>query len=412
MESNQKQQLIKKVLSNCEYDVNANIDDRKLTREANLYAQRVLKRYTGRFAINVECIREPVPIHTLDTLKDNNPLSHIKLTSPFIRSILKEFYINRREIPTIKDIESYAKDPEEVEKHPDGFIWMQMPGMKQGIIVENPERVAKRILYLKKLEEYREAGAHIIYVDMREFINIPHCSLKISQSQGIIKQPRYLDMVFLVASAKMGLIRNFFYYECDNYTVDRWLNDVVSSLDKYCVLVFQETNVEPPTEGSSKLVMSDWLSFNRIPHNPESHRGELYSLIKKFSSCSANFFLDEAMNGLGYNVLKRPCDMEELDFFYAFWQFFTTQEQCEGNNLKKLISDYVTTITIDDWQQTEKKLIETEKQKLIDDMLMEQTIDNLVTMAKDGALPKNTIGLLQCKNNWNKVYKELIIPKE
>ncbi|KAI5651627.1 hypothetical protein NE865_00871 [Phthorimaea operculella] len=306
--------------------------------------------------------------------------------------------LGRRQIPNIRTFSAYLRSTVGVVKselRECGFTWVRIPGTNNSMIIEKPEHVNRRFEYLSKLSQYRTEGRNIIYVDERN-INVNN----LLSEQYDIRQTGYYANYMIVAANRRGPIHMFFYNDLDN--TKTFLLEMSQKLKEPSVIVMGEkrhhekNNCPLPTQFSTKKEMSDFLTRNDVPHEPDMPKAELYSIIQRCKSkCVTEMYsLDQLLSGFGHVVLRRPYGSHALQFFTPFWKkaclrMMPGKGKVSQTTIKKEILDMMRDVSVVEWGKMEDDLIETESRMFTEDLQVEEIIDKIMMMAKDGNLPKN-----------------------
>ncbi|CAH0403576.1 unnamed protein product [Chilo suppressalis] len=351
--------------------------------------------------------RQPLTYSQLMHYRDHHPLIQNNLSASEFRRILKKIYLIDRNIPKLADFKIHesenTNDLCSNQKKP--FNLLSLAGTKKGIIVEDPVRVFRRTLFLKRIAEVRQENWHIIYVNtIKNFINKINKNKPTATGQKSVTE----DHLFVAVSMQLGVLEARFYH--DDSQTSKWLLNLLSHISEPCVVVMQEERIDTPTLASSKVEMSDWLTENGIPHNPNAHRGELHDLIKLTMAQGKTSRTDEIIRALGHHVLRYPDDVEELNLLCDNFFSIVSKVNLHSNKCnKKCVLDYIKEVKLEVWQEFEKHvMIDSEWFILQEDMLMEKIIDGLCMMATDGAencLEDQLIDL----PDWNRIASKFIL---
>lgn len=273
-----------------------------------------------------------------------------------------------------------------------GYKYQRFPKIKKGIIIEKPQQLNERILYLKKITQYREDGRKIFYLDERIIterkaatdnydFQMP-CSycITLCNDEGII-----------VANDKVS----WFFYDGASKFLIQFIESNLDSLPPNCVVVLGDKGYHKqhvlllPTEFSSKKQMRDWLEYNEIDHDPNMHRAELYKLIDTHKCHSkVGYYVDDILKFNGYNVVRRPFHCQYLNHFNEYWyevESFLREKHVKlqvshviGESMRQAGEKYTPAL----WKEKEKLMIKQEQRLLKEDLQVEEIVDRLCTMMK------------------------------
>ncbi|XP_039761127.1 uncharacterized protein LOC120634518 [Pararge aegeria] len=318
-----------------------------------------------------------------------------------LRDTIIDYYLVKKCLPTRDDIvkvivnvnPSYYRKISDIKKgiKTSGYKAKRLPRCTKTIIVEDPEQSLARMKYLKCIEQFRNAGAHIIYIEH-----------KLTNKNGLILESlnySYEDAILfnVAVSTSMGMISkkiekvsDIFMPACEDakyYLLTKWILDfVIPQVSVPSVFVLEDnlkTETDMPTMYSSKKIIMKWLELNDIPHNSNMHAAELFELIKR-SRC--NFFkknvLEENLKYYDHKVLLRPCKTQYLNYFNILWD----KVKFKPNSMKiELLNKF------SNWEELEKAIIEIEQNTLKEDIEVHNTIEKILTIAKHERIPYDYI---------------------
>lgn len=376
----------KKVQRLCEVDLYLIYQATKLAGDQN--RKLCLKRW-----LNELSLQEKQPYHIPDGV-------------PYLRKPFVNAYLVRRRIP-LEDIYNEVllnvNRSRRVNKFSslkmNNYTLCRLPKTRKGILTEKSEMLNERILYLKKITQYRDEGRKIIYMEERitfdraitednyEFESVCNHCIMLLNEEGIV-----LNFSIICGNVQVRVAK--FLYDFIEKNLDRLPpNSVIVLKDK----AHHKQNVMPmPTQFSSKKQMTDWLQYNEIQHDSEWHRAELYKLIEiNMGNCKVEYNIDYFLKSHGHDVLRCPRHCQFLNHFHDFWGAVNRLLHKKhlrltlAYSIKESFDEAGKVFTPNIWKEKEKALIFLENKTLKEDLQVEETIDRLCTMMKYGDSDKN-----------------------
>lgn len=325
----------------------------------------------------------------------------VELREPFIEAYLSQHIVPlENKFKYYIDLKANLQDISTIScLKLNSYTLCRLPKTKKRILIEKSQRLHERMLYLKKITQYRVDGRKIIYLEERivhtrnittsnyEFRNAcTHCVLLLNE-EGIM--------------LNYNLVSRLYHELAKKFLVD-FIKDNLDRLPPHCVVVLgdrghHKQNALPlPTKFSSKKQMTDWLEYNKIEHNADWHRAELYKLIEAHKrSCNFEYYVDDFIKSHGHDVVRCPFHCQSLSHFKDFWKEVQDLVLQKG---KKLLLAYVIKESIKEadekftpniWKEKEKIMIEDEHRFLKEDLQVEEIVDRLCTMTKYSAADRN-----------------------
>lgn len=317
---------------------------------------------------------------------DTKPLPQ---TIPYIysdiRDIFVDFYVKKKQMPTVIDLLKSLHDKRDHSFYKNAKIrtlvknnlvkYHHLPKLNRIILSENPEFTYRRHLYLRQVIGCRTRGQNIIYVTVLK----------------ILSAVKPVSFIVIAASAEAGLIANSDSISCagtcddefGNNQVKLWIRyELLPQLSSDAMIVLMQPHKEDitPTPFSAKVDMITWLQKQDIPFDADSHKAQLYRLVKIFKKKEAGFY-EEVFTSGGLQVIVCPIEYQNLDFFD-----FNNICSKVNSNVSAFLRNLMAQLTRDEWKLIEVKIIEQEKQMMRDDEEMQRIVENLFLMAKNGDL--------------------------
>lgn len=301
-----------------------------------------------------------------------------------------------------------------------GYKSKRLPHSFESIIIEDPELRFARLKYLISIQQYRKAGAHIVYIDTKVANNSGFFVEKIKLSNDI-KQV-FLTIFQRAVSPVMGMLskntRGMSIVlkvdtsdDLNNFQLEWIIETVIPQISAPSVFVLEENifcdqtqHGDAPTMYSSKTEMLNWLEVNDIPHTSNMHSAELFELIKKSNRklIKKKYKLDEILMSYGHKVLRRPRMTNYLNYFDALWEKVTNKSLAEKLNVFNVT-------TLANWKCMDEALSEIEQNVLKEDIAVNITIEKLLTYVKHERIPCNVTQLLDCNNDIDEFKMEDVV---
>ncbi|XP_063390037.1 uncharacterized protein LOC134675638 [Cydia fagiglandana] len=344
---------------------------------------------------------------------DHNNFSYMD-----IREFLIEHYIEKEDIPTkenlIVDLELRTifcnSDTLNYYLKKHGFIWRILPGTKKSILTEHPKRAADRYRYFKKLRQYRSENRDIVYIE--EFYN----NIYPNHENLPRKQARKWC---IAAITENSLIKagTYMYPAAPGVDLYVWLKDeLIPLLPKNSVVVVEEKmnkevdDYQFPDALNSKHEIKDWLNANNVPFAEAMRKAELMTLVDKFTK-EKGLILEEILKSHGHEVLRKQKGFPNLSVIAPLTKHLKDHyakvlrgiKEREGGRL----IDALKGCTVEQWKNMFDTVKEVEERILHEDLLLEETIDKLMSMTCQEGLEKN-----QCLDNFERDLDYYVVEKK
>ncbi|XP_045766308.1 uncharacterized protein LOC123879202 [Maniola jurtina] len=272
-----------------------------------------------------------------------------------IRTTIQNFHISHKQVPTLAKLQSVLREKIGFDGCLStlrslliemGYKWKKIDNNRKSL-QERHEIQLWRFNFLKKINQYRSEGRHIVYTD-ETYVLTSHVrqntwclkskdptkkdtsfSKKLStgsrfiivhagNSSGFIKDA---SLVYKAASTTGDYHSNMNF---DNYV--KWLNEkLLPNIPEKSVIVMDNASYHNtrsskiPTSNSCKSDMKKWLMENNIPFDERSRNIELYDLIKKNKERFVTYKIDEIIKSKGCEILRLPPYHPELNAIENIW---------------------------------------------------------------------------------------------
>lgn len=261
-----------------------------------------------------------------------------------IKSIIHNFYIIKKRVPTLKGIHNKILQSgidfkgglstlgKIIKKL--GFRWCNTVD-KRKVLMESYDIRLKRIQYLHQLQQCIEDKRPIIFTD-ESYINSGHTNPKnwtdnstLGFKKPIGKGPR---VIMVHAGGSEGFVNNALlmfksgstsgdYHNDMNHTnFMQWIQkQLLPNIPKRAALVIDNASYhnmvinKDPTSMTKKDDMIMWLRQHSIMHDPLSTKPVLYAIIKEHKSKCKQYILDTELAKHDHIVLRLPLYHPELN---------------------------------------------------------------------------------------------------
>ncbi|XP_022818635.1 uncharacterized protein LOC111351097 [Spodoptera litura] len=150
----------------------------------------------------------------------------------------------------------------------------------------------------------------------------------------------------------------------------------------------QENKV--PTKSSTKQVMLDWLTKNKVQASFSMRKVELYDLIQQNRTPEKTFKMDELIKGHGHDVLRLPpymCDLNPIELAWAKVKRLVREHNITSDfslvRLKEVTENAITQVTTADWCGYDKHVLALEEHYWKKDGLMEDVVDSFIIEVRE-----------------------------
>ncbi|XP_028158200.1 uncharacterized protein LOC114351259 [Ostrinia furnacalis] len=251
-----------------------------------------------------------------------------------IRTTIQSFYIEHNEKPTLAKLQSVLKEKigfdgcmstlySLLKKM--GYKWNKIGNTRKSL-QERHEIQLWRLRFLKTIQQCRSKGRPIVYTDETYVLNkdksfiVAHAGT----SSG------FISGAFSVYKAATTTGDVNFYMNFDTYV--KWLNEMLlPNLPENSVIVMDNAvyhnarSSKIPTLNHSKDDMQKWLKENDIYFDEQSHKLELYNLIKENKKRFVTYHIDEIVKSKGFEILRLPPNHPELNAIENIWDILKTR---------------------------------------------------------------------------------------
>lgn len=261
----------------------------------------------------------------------------------------------RGEYPTAEKLVSHMKEAENFN----GSKWTMLRILKdmgfryqktndgRKLLLERSDIVAARTVFLRTMQQIRQAGTSRIYYLDETFVNQNHARAmcwKMSDGHGGLKVPVGKGgriIVLHVGSAETGFIPQSklifkaskaknsedYHSEMTYVIFRRWFKEQLLPYIPPCsVIVMDNASIhsvqvnKAPTTNSKKADIIAWLTSNGIPHSSSHTRAELLVLVNAHKPAYKVYEIDEIAKEHGHRVVRLPpyhCHYNPIELVWA-----------------------------------------------------------------------------------------------
>ena len=315
-----------------------------------------------------------------------------------IRRVIYEFY-EKKELPTkrmiinvLSDRGIYVSKRQLDRLLPKlGFKWKKVSENRK-IFLERSEIRASRAAYLRQVQEYRQMGYQIVYLDetwVTKNHKASHCWLPNAKTEDIIEliSNRALKLpnipsgkgkrliILHAGSAESGFIPNCklvfhgklrveedYHSEMNSKVFLDWFeNQLIPELNQPSVIVLDNAsyhnvrNIDcvTPTSSALKATMQEWLSSRNINFSSKMTKIELYALIKRHKP-EIRYQTDEIAECNGHLVLRTPvrhCELNPIELIWAQVKHnvAVNNTSFKMKDVEKLTHEALNNVSKDNW---------------------------------------------------------------
>lgn len=345
-----------------------------------------------------------------------------------IRRKVHSFFI-RKEIPTIKNIETEMRNDESLPKISRDVLVRTLAEMKikyvrrnrNSALIERDEIILWRRDYLRDIREYRRGGKKIYYLD-ETWLNQGHTVSKVWQDltvtnarqafiEGLstgLKPPsgKGCRLIITHIGSDTGFVEGGLsvfqsrktgdYHEDMNAGVfEKWFESILPRLEPGSVIVLDNASyhtrrAEPlPTSNWKKADIFNWLTSKNIHCCDKMLKPELVRIARQHKQAHTKFVVDEMAKERGHVILRLPpyhCELNPIELIWA-----QIKNEVARNNttfkmadLKILFENAVSAVTAVSWSKCVQHVIKEEDKFWDLDPQIETIIEPLIiTLGND-----------------------------
>lgn len=263
-----------------------------------------------------------------------------------IRREIEDFYLVKKVVPTVASLLAAVHSKIDFPLssftlnkllRAKGFCWRKCQNKKK-VLMERPEIIHWRLTYLRAIKKYQNQQKLIIYLDEMSIENdmtVKKCwenDNELGFKSGVHSSGR---LIVVHAGSIHGFIKkaepDVFRKEMmtGNYNVyvnknnfEKWfLEHLFPTIPPGCVIVLVDNHSEEinklPTKSSTKKTMLEWLTKNKIEHDANLRKADLFELIQKFVAGQPKekkYKVDQVIKENGHIPLRPPymCELNPM----------------------------------------------------------------------------------------------------
>lgn len=329
-----------------------------------------------------------------------------------VRRMVYDFHRRYKELPTVKSLKTklseainYNGSEKTLRKilHEMGFEFSKMNDNRK-VLMEKQDVALKRIEYLDKIRDFREAGKNIIYMD-ESYIHTTHTKEKTwsDHKQMGVKKPisKGQRLIIVHAGNEKGFVPGAFltykstdttgdyHKEMNNDNYEKWLvNQLIPNIPSNSVLVidnapYHNKYVErPPNSNTNKPEMINWLQRHEIPVDHKLTKPQIYNIICQHKDRFTEFSVDMIIAEHGHTVLRLPPyhpDFNPIENIWSQLKGYVAARNVDMNlsSVKTLLTEKVNMIGADEWKKVCDHAIKCENEYRGIQHAMDDRIDRL-----------------------------------
>ncbi|XP_064485251.1 uncharacterized protein LOC135397576 [Ornithodoros turicata] len=218
-----------------------------------------------------------------------------------------------------------------------GFHFRELPGSNRSVLLEDSSVAAKRLVFLRKLRDYRTEGREVVYVGG----TIIPLGTPPSASPQQLGGSRSLLLVHAGYLAELLPLKSMFKFEAANpahqlsqETFHSWVAyQLLPFLPKDAVVVFVNVpfgkvlREDVPTLQSSRWAICECLIRHHIRFSESASKAELLELYWSYAGKGAKsqLWLESIIEDSGHITLRMPQFLVDLNPMERVWQTLNDQ---------------------------------------------------------------------------------------
>ena len=337
-----------------------------------------------------------------------------------IKNIIHDFYVRERKVPSVPKllpvIRSKIHFPWERKSLNRlliqmGYKWKKCQSRRK-VLIERADIVARRHGYLRKIEEYRQAGREIIYLDeswIDSNLTFRKCWQHSDEFGAYSDTNSSNRLIVLLAGSENGSVPNSqliykagsttgdYHGQMNHINFERWVNEkLLPNIPPGSVIVMDNAPYhtvqvdKPPSKYATNITMLNWLRNKGIEADSKLHKVDLYKLVQQHMPPEKIFRIDKRLAEVGHNVLRLPpymCDLNPIELAWAKVKRIVRENNVTGDmsltRLKELADMALQSVTKEDWEGYCRHALKVENKYREENTLLPQIIDSIVISLGD-----------------------------
>ncbi|KAJ3654370.1 hypothetical protein Zmor_013562 [Zophobas morio] len=296
-----------------------------------------------------------------------------------------------------------------------GFRWKKTSDNRKAL-VESYDIRLKRIEFVRKITQYRQEGRTIVYED-ETYIHSSHTQSKdwVDDKNLSLKKPisKGQRLIIVHAGYESGFIENGllifksesksgdYHNDMNSANFEKWIrNQLLPNLPPRSVLVLDNAsyhnvrNTKDPISASRKADMIAFLRQNKIPHNPQETKPELYNLVKLYKTKSPDYRFDKLLKEHGHDILRLPPYSPEFNPIENIWGVVknwvaTNNTTFKLNDVERLVRKKIAELSPEIWRKTCEKVLKIETDFIQKQHVFDAALESLSFTVHTGSLDED-----------------------
>lgn len=333
-----------------------------------------------------------------------------------VHRCIEEFYLTKKIVPTcsqlllaIREKIHFPWKATSLRKLLNimGYQWLKCNNRKRPILFERPEIMFARSNYLRNIREHRESDHKIFFLVetlLDKNISFKKCWKNNLTENMLMDTSSTYKLLIVCASSRSNFLNaeKVLFKICttkgnndtgvNSVYFRKWCTEMlIPNLPAKSVIIIDSASCqnseenEIPTKTSTKGEMIDWLAKRNMKAFPTMRKDELFQLIESHNPKTIVSKTGELIQEYGYEILKLPPYMCELNPIEAAWtkikdivKEHKIHSDLSIEKIRKIIEMSIQKITNKDWNEFDEHVIACETDYWNRDMLMENTLDTFV----------------------------------
>lgn len=361
----------------------------------------------------------------LSTPKKGKPKSRFRLGLDdfdycVIRNMIYNFQLTLKELPTVNNLRNKLIEAINFKGCVEtlrlilkdmGFKFLKTDTNRR-LLMEKTDIRLKRIKYLREIQQLRNAGRNIVFMD-ESYVHTSHTKGKTWQdsSKKGIKQPisKGERIIIVHAGNEKGFVSGAlmlhkcvdsegdYHKEINAERYQTWLrNQLIPNLPPNSVLVIDNApyhnklSVKPPNSNTPKPQMIAWLQQHNVPHDPNKLKPELYKIIKSHKEQYTEFAIDRIMEEHGHKIVRLPPyhpDFNPIENIWAQIKQHVAKRNIAMNvtSVKEAILEKINNIGSEEWKKVRDHALKCEDEYRKYDPRIDSYSDEMIIYTGDSS---------------------------
>lgn len=335
-----------------------------------------------------------------------------------VRRSINEFHLTEKQRPTMTQLASHLKRAIGYKGSVTtllritrklGFRWKKSTNNRK-VLCEKWEIRQLRIRYLRKLQQYRNEGRAVFFMD-ETYVHSSHTQSKgwTDNTNSGLKTPisKGNRLIVVHAGNENGFVNGALvtfqsgrksgdYHDDMNFVnYEKWLKTkLIPNLPERSVLVIDNApyhNVQvnrAPTFATKKAEMQKWLSERSISYTDSMLKPELYDLIKLNKPRFKMFRIDSILAEAGHSVLRLPPYHPDLNPIELIWSMLKGRVGKKNTtfvmkDVEKLVEQEASAISKEEWGRQCEHVRKVEEEYMKMEPFLDRASDEIIISTGD-----------------------------